>query len=304
MATRRSKSPRDPDLPTLLRTGGGLALPPALERQRSAAVKSDLKDRFQSGREAERQAQRLWAQLQGGPAVDAGNAKTLDELLKLHRQFAATKVVAPGVGAEAGGFLPGRITAKVTPPFDYAITIPNVIVGQPTVSGASSTNGQLSGSAVTASKRGLNAGSWYSEMGIYFHPLSAGILRLTASPSFSFQFWTNSLGTSPVRSFGAASLGIFSLDRLGHVGGVAGAQMKQWDEQLSGQIRFDVGSSAGTPLSLQATVTPTLIYALFVALDVHVEGVGWPGSLAGSVLSVAVPSFTWDFELQPVLTQG
>jgi hypothetical protein len=303
MATQRSKIIKDLDLSQLVRTGGR-ALPPTLERQRSAAVKSDLKQRFQTGRELERRSAQLWAQVQGGQIDVAGNAKALDELLKLHRTYAATKIVAPGVVGGLGGFLPGHITAKVTPPFDYAITIPTVIAGQTAVSGASSTNGQLSGNAVSASARGLNAGSWYSEMGIYFHPMTAGTLRLSASPSFSFQFWTNSLNTSRVRSFGSAQLGIFTLDRLGHVGGVAVMQMKHWDEQLTGQIRFDFGSNPGTPLAIQTSVTPTLIYALFVSLDVHVEGVGWPGSLAGAKLSVAVPSFTWDFEMQPVLTQG
>ena len=34
---------------------------------------------------------------------------------------------------------------------------------------------------------------------------------------------------------------------------------------------------------------------------VHVIGSGWPGSLAGSVVSVVVPSFSYDFSIHPVL---
>ena len=43
----------------------------------------------------------------------------------------------------------------------------------------------------------------------------------------------------------------------------------------------------------------SLDYCLFVSLSVHVIGRGWPGSLAGSVISVAVPSFTYEFSIIP-----
>ena len=76
-----------------------------------------------------------------------------------------------------------------------------------------------------------------------------------------------------------------------------------WDEQATQQIRFDFGSSASTPLSVELEVNPTLIYCLFVSLNVHVQGAGWPGSLAGAVISVAVPSFSYDFSIHPVLEQ-
>jgi hypothetical protein len=88
------------------------------------------------------------------------------------------------------------------------------------------------------------------------------------------------------------------------VGGGPTAFMKQWDEQMPGQVRFDFGSGGPIPLSVRLQVTATLIYALHVSLDVHVNGIGWPGSLAGAVLSVDVPSFTYDFDMLPVLSQG
>jgi len=113
--------------------------------------------------------------------------------------------------------------------------------------------------------------------------VTAGTLHVSSTPAFSFQWWTNSLGSALVRSFGSAQLGIFTLDRLGNVGGGPAMAMKQWDEQMTQQIRFDFGSNSGTPLSVQMDVNPTLIYALWVSLDVHVEGVGWPGSLASSI---------------------
>ena len=134
-----------------------------------------------------------------------------------------------------------------------------------------------------------------------------GRLRLSTSPSFSFQWWTNSIKPQQlIRSFGHAGLGVFTLDRVGNVGtvGTGPAHLKQWDEQTTQQIRFDFGSSESTPLSLEFEVNPTLIYCLFVSISVHVEGAGWPGSLAGAVLSVVVPSFSYDFTIIPVLEQA
>jgi hypothetical protein len=40
---------------------------------------------------------------------------------------------------------------------------------------------------------------------------------------------------------------------------------------------------------------------VFIEAETHVEGVGWPGSLAGAVLSVTVPSITYDFQMRQVL---
>jgi hypothetical protein len=301
---RKSANSKQAGVLKFLRTAG-TKMPADLKRQRIAAAKAIIKQRFDQSRGIGRQGARLWGQLQersNPPGADPANKRALDALLAMHKKLAAKKVAAPHVRPDLGGIFPGTISVKVTPPFDYAITIPTVIQGSPTVSGSANTNGQINGSAITATQ-GRNAGSFYCEMGLYFHPLAAGRLRLSASPSFSFQWWTNSLrAQSSVRSFGHAGLGIFTLDRLGHVGG--GAQpdhLKMWDEQNTQEIRFDFGSSGNTPLSVELDVTPSLIYALFVSLDVHVEGVGWPGSLAGAVLAVNVPSFTYDFTIQPVL---
>lgn len=303
MAKRSSKT-RQADVLKFLRTGG-VKMPADLKSQRTAAAQRIVNERFAQSQGIGRRSAKLWGALHGGSRMpaDAASETALDGLLALHKKLASTKVVAPRVAGELGGIFPGTVSVKVTPPFDYVITIPTVISGSPTVTGSSNTNGQLTGSAVTA-MQGRNAGSWYSEMGLYFHPMTEGRIRLSASPSFSFQFWTNSLrAQDSVRSFGHAGLGIFTLDRLGHVGGgPEPAHLKMWDEQLTQQIRFDFGSSGNTPLSVEFDVNPTLIYALFVSLDVHVEGVGWPGSLAGAVLSVNVPSFTYEFSMLPVLT--
>ena len=305
MAKQKGKSLDDGVLKFLLT--GGVRMPADLKAQRLAAAQDGIRQRAARDGFAQRGA-KLWGTLQepSRPSRDdPADAKALDGLLAMHKKLAATKVVAPRVAAEVGGLFPGMISVKETPPFDYAMTIPTVIEGSPVISGAANTNGQLNGSAVT-NMTGRSAGSWYSEMGLFFHPLSAGRLRLSSSPSMSFQFWTNSLKPQHfVRSFGHAGLGVFTLDRVGNVGTVnAGpAHLKLWDEQATQQIRFDFGSIESTPLSLEFDVNPTLIYCLFVSLSVHAIGRGWPGSLAGSVISVVVPSFSWDFWIEPVLEQ-
>jgi len=304
MARQKGKS-REAGVLKFLRTGGE-RMPADLKGRRLAAAQETLRQRVTREGVGQRGA-KLWGALQEPAAPvgdDPADARALDGLLALHKKLAGTKVAAPRVAAEVGGIFPFTVSVKETPPFDYAMTIPTVIEGNPVISGAANTNGQLNGSAVT-SMQGRSAGSWYSEMGLFFHPLATGRLRLSSSPSFSFQFWTNSLKPQHfVRSFGHAGLGVFALDRVGNVaGGVNPAHLKLWDEQATQQIRFDFGSVESTPLSVELEVNPTLIYCLFVSLSVHVIGRGWPGSLAGSVISVAVPSFSYEFSLIPVFEQ-
>lgn len=267
--------------------------------RRRDAVQRHLETQANRGHAIVRRKIRALGGLQpGGP----GDPRAEAELLALHQRLAGHPLAAPKIAAEAGGLFPGRITVKVTPPFDYAFTIPDH-EGETISSGFANTNGQLAGRAVTARKRGLQHAGMYAEMGLFFHPLSAGTIRVSANPTFSFQHWTNSLGSSFVRSFGSAQLGIFTFDRQGHIGGGPISQMKTWNEEQVGQVRADFGFDQTASLSVHMDVTRTLVYALCIALDVHAFGVGWPGSLAGADLAVSVPSITWQFDLIPVLEQ-
>jgi hypothetical protein len=281
-----------------LRTGGQ-RLPPDFTTHRRAAVQRHLQTSSNRGHAIVRRKIKALGGLHKSNPADH-TAET--ELLALHQRLAGAPLLAPKVAAEAGGLFPGRITVKVTPPFDYAFTIPDH-EGDATSSGFANTNGQLAGRAITGRKRALQSAGMYAEMGIFFHPLAAGTIRVTANPTFSFQHWTNSLGSSFVRSFGSAQLGIFTFDRLGHIGGGPIMQMKTWNEEATGEIRADFGFDQPAALSVQMDVTRTLVYALCIALDVHAFGIGWPGSLAGADLAVTVPSITWQFDFLPVLEQ-
>ncbi len=278
---------------------GGQRVPADFTARRRDAVQRHLETQSNRGHAIVRRKIKALGGLQpAGP----GDPRAEAELLGLHQRLAGHPLAAPKIAAEAGGLFPGRITVKVTPPFDYAFTIPDH-EGETISSGFANTNGQLAGRAVTARKRGLQHAGMYAEMGIFFHPLTAGTIRVSANPTFSFQHWTNSLGSSFVRSFGSAQLGIFTFDRQGHIGGGPISQMKTWNEEQVGQVRADFGFDQTAALSVQMDVTRTLVYALCIALDVHAFGVGWPGSLAGADLAVSVPSITWQFDLIPVLEQ-
>lgn len=295
MANRRPTR-EDAAMLKFLRTGGQ-RIPADFTSRRLAAVQRHLQAQSNRGHAiVRRKIKALGGLKPSGPGDERAEA----ELLALHQKLAGSPLAVPRIAADTGGLFPGRITVKVTPPFDYAFTIPDA-EGEATSSGFANTNGQLLGRAVTSRKRGLQSAGMYAEMGIFFHPLAAGTIRISASPTFSFQHWTNSLGSSFVRSFGSAQLGIFTFDRQGHIGGGPIMQMKTWNEEQTGQVRADFGFDQTAALTVQMDVTRTLVYALCVALDVHAFGVGWPGSLAGADLAVSVPSITWQFDLIPVL---
>jgi hypothetical protein len=78
-----------------------------------------------------------------------------------------------------------------------------------------------------------------------------------------------------------------------------------WDETQSDGIYLGIDSNVAAPvMSTQLRVNRNLVYLIFVDADVHVDGEGWPGSLAGSKLSVNVPSITYDFVADQVLHQS
>lgn len=229
-------------------------------------------------------------------------------LLKNHRNLTKEKLVVPKVLDEVSGLLQfGHIRVTMVPPFDYDVVIPSTLAGNdPSLVGSSDRNtGKMSLSAITNEEPGFNGGSMYTTVGVYFHPPTPGILTLSAAPMYSFQWWTNSLGSNDlVRSFGQIGLTVYGVDgaslTTGETGAIlatAASEIFSWNEIRSAQIHFDFGFNVQTPVSsIQLNVNRNLVYLLFVDANVHVEGVGWPGSLAGAKLAVTVPYLTYDFQ--------
>ena len=293
---------------------GGKAVPKELVQRCIADIQQKRKAESDRRSTTERQMAKYLGQAQDLTQIDtkdANVAQSLDGLLGIHQKLAKQKLVAPKVVGALGGILQGRITVNVVPPFDYGIIIPTTLAGNDAIREASSdrNTGKMSASAITSSKKGFGGGSMYTTVGVYFHPLGPGTLTFHATPTYSFQWWTNSIRpTALVQSFGSGGLTIYGVDvatqttgGVGTIVSVASKGFKLWDEAETAQVRFDVGFDLQAPTSVQIDVNHNLVYLLFVDADVHVHGVGWPGSLAGAKMSVTVPAITYDFQVQQVL---
>ncbi len=292
---------------------GGKGLREELVRRYISDFQSKKQAQVQQRSTTEQQMAKYLSEVKGfakSAAGDPQTAKALDGLLGIHKKLAKQKLAAPKVVSGLGGILPGRISVKVTPPFDYDEVISTVLAGdEPVLAGSADKNtGQMSASCMVAIDPGRNGGSMYTTVGIYFHPMAPGTLTVYANPTYSFQWWTNSIADyNPVRSFGAGGLTIYGIDvvhqtttGLSGIDAVAGQQFFMWEEDQTSQVRFDAGFDLQASVSVQTPVDQTLVYLLFVEASTHVEGMGWPGSLAGAIMSVTVPSITYEFDIQPI----
>ena len=294
---------------------GGKALPRKLVQQCVTDLRKNRESQIDKRSSAEQTLTKHFRLAQDLAKPAAGSARAdraQNSLLKAHEKLSKLKLAIPNVLDGIGPLLPGQISATVTPPFDYDIKIPTVLAGNPpTLQGSTDKNtGKMSLSALTNTARGFNGGSMYTTVGIYFHPPGRGTLTMSAAPKYSFQWWTNSLRpTDLVRSFGQLGLTVYGVDvagqtvgQLGTIEATAGAEFFSWDETQSGQVHLDCGFDVQTGVvSAQLNVNRNLVYLLFVDADVHVEGVGWPGSVAGAKLTVNVPYIKYDFLAEQVI---
>jgi hypothetical protein len=281
---------------------GGKTIPEAFLRQRREAAKQQLAASFPRPRPIDRQAARYFKDLQLKPDYkDPKKAAALKGLLDLHQQRMKQKLHAPKVARGVSAILPGGFGATVAPPFDYAYTESFVTQDAPQLTGAANKGtGQMSASAFTGTD-GLSIGTMYTEMGIYLHPaFGPANLIVSATPSFSFDEATNSLTPdAAVRSFGSIAVSIYA--QTGELGPINATDslVFEFDQQAAGQLQFDFGSNTNVRRTAQMVVDPSFQCALFVSIVAHVEGIGWPGSVASSHIVVSVPSIS--FELQPIL---
>ena len=257
MPSKSQRTATHNDALQLLR--GGKAIPKDIVNRCVA----DLQQRRQQGiakriGTEKKMAQHLDRATGSLPPKDAGERQTsIDALRALHAKLAKEKILPPRIRGGLGGILPGQITVTVVPPFDYQVIIPTRLAGpDATLDGSADKNtGQMSGSAITSTARGFGGGSMYTTLGVYFHPLGSGRLTLSATPRFSFQWWTNSLSDSRlVRSFGSGGLTIYGVDvasqTTGGVGSIvatATTRFKTWDESQAGQVHFDFGFDIDVP---------------------------------------------------------
>jgi hypothetical protein len=305
MAKKSGMTKQDLKVMEFLRLGG-TKIPAGFANRAAAATKSMLQKKLDAGNVLRKQGAKLYSELKGASTVavnDPANKKALDGLLSLHKKIAGKKLAFPKVPGGVGGFFPGSISGTIVPPFDFADSIPALLanVSNPTLSVSASVNGQINASAVSSQSPGFNGGSEYARVGIFFHPMTQGTLTISASPTYSFEWSTNSLNTTDVTSNGDVGLTIYGMNELAQISATAGDFYESWDELATGQINLDFGFNVKKSLSASLEVTPSLVYLCFVEVFAFAQGEGWPGSLATAMASATVPSISYEFVPLPVL---
>jgi hypothetical protein len=305
MARTSGATKQQRDVMEFLRMGG-TRIPAGLAGKAAAVTKSMLREKLDAANASRQQGAKLRGKLKGGSTValdDPANKNALDGLLSWHQKLAGKKLAFPKVPAAFDGFFPGRISGTIVPPFNFADSIPSLLanVSNPTLSVSANVNGQISASAVSSQTPGFNGGGEYARVGIFFHPMTQGTLTISASPTYSFQWSTNSLNSSYVTSSGSVGLTIYGMNDMAQILATAGNLYENWQELTAGQLNFDFGFDVHKSLSVSLEVTPSLVYICFVEVNANVVGMGWPGSLATAMAVATVPSISYTFEALPVL---
>lgn len=289
---------------------GGNPLPRKLVEKCVAEIAEQQSARFEKRMMAVRSMNRYFDAAQNLAQPEDGDAraeKAQAALLNSHQRLARQRLAIPNIAGDFSGFLPGQIQATIEPPFDYdqIFTTEQLGGAKPELEATTDRRtGKMKLSAVSVRDRVLHGGSKFTTVGIYFHPPSRGRLAVHAAPQYSYQWWTNSLrSTDVVRSFGQIGLTVYGIDLTDDsIRATAGTDFFSWDENQSGQVNLDFDANVQAPvMSAELNVNRTLVYLVFVSANVHVYASGWPGSLAGSKLTVSVPYIGYNFRMEQVI---
>jgi hypothetical protein len=200
-----------------------------------------------------------------------------------------------------GGTVSVVFSGSFGPPFDltYSGTVDTdnpPDIGYPVLSGTATKSGQVSVSAVTPEKAATPTfGGEVADLGGYFSPMGPGTLTISASPTYSFEWLTNSLNTAHVLAQGILELIIFGSGPQGAVTSTSGNPQVIFSGAQTGQIQSGLRSNVQASLSTSFSVVPSFVYSCFLQLTVYATGEGWPGSLAVAKASASVPSIDYEF---------
>lgn len=235
---------------------------------------------------------------------DRRTAKALDHLLGIHKKLAKQKLAPPAVVPGPGGGVVGRITVTATPPYDFDQVIPGPYqAGFPPIltGSANRSTGQISSSAVTAWEPGLTGGDMYTTVGIFFLPPGPGTLTVSVNPIYSFEWWTESYFAAASASIHLGGLlwvyGTSIVGPLQQTGPVAQAFVLFNETETGDPLIVKDGFNLQGSASVSIPVDQTQVYLLYVAADCAIQGIGSLGSIAGSILSVTVPSISYEFQM-------
>jgi hypothetical protein len=284
---------------------GGKKIPAGLSgKARSAARKATLQKSSGPAADLLIEGAKLYGKLgEASPisAEDPAKQKTLDKILRLHKRVATKKLEFPKVTPVRAGLVSTTFSGTVAPPFDFASSGPATYggllppFGNVIVSGAANKNGQISASLVT-SETGPSGGGEAAEVGIYLSPLGPGELTISVSPTYSFEWLTNSLNRNLVGATGSLELVIWAMNAKGNLLQPLAQESQQIFSGGETGIHFGFKFDLQTSFMATVEVNPSLPY-ISCAVVAYVEGIGmgWPGSLAVAMLSATVPSISYAF---------
>lgn len=211
-------------------------------------------------------------------------------------RLASSKLPIPRALVTAPRLHLGSIGGTQVPPYNYQWSWSAQHGGAAISEGANRTAGQMSFDLWNNSNDA--SASAAVAVGNYFRPpTDNGILMLWANPAFNYNWWTVCDAAS---AHSDAFIG-FYVGRYNLSGGFDGAvidqQISLWNDDSWASGGSDSGSNSGYPLFAQFEVDRSHWYAIWVWCGGNVSAQGWggcTGSGAGAVLSVVVPSISWE----------
>lgn len=251
------------------------------------------------------QMSRYQSEVQGLAKPARGASKALDGLLGIHETLAKHKLAPPQVIPGPGGVSGLSYSVTVTPPYQYQPPTQQAIYPdgyEPTLMGvADPSTGQLSATAVTANQ-GTGTGWIDNALGVYFTSSVPGTLTASVNPIYSFEWWTESFSASAaVTASLQGALNIWGGLPGGSIEAAFTEPFVYFNEQQPGPLVLKDGFNLQGSASLSVPLDPSLVYIIFVSVDASALGLGAGGSIAGAMVSVTVPSITYDFQMQPVV---
>jgi hypothetical protein len=225
------------------------------------------------------------------------------------RALRELRAITDGVARRKPALLPlalqpgiswGSYTVVATPPYYSAQDVIVSPTGDPDLSSsADAETGELRCRAVTNNDDASSGGA-DAYMAIYFRPLfGPARVRIHADMDIDFAWWVNSLGPAAISR--AQGLMRVYVDNTFEV--AARAAFLGWSIYKENALDFNFGSYPAPSWSLSLEVSRKHYYLVVFSLSCFASGSGWPGSLAGSQVSMRIPSVTFDVEWIPVVAQ-
>jgi hypothetical protein len=205
------------------------------------------------------------------------------------------KVDAPAVDKIEPRIFSGSIGFTYAPPYNYPWTWTAFSGSASDHSATANQNTGSMGFGLHTSNGGDSATSaGRAALGSYFRPITAnGILRISATPSFAYNWWTAcAFASAHSDGFIGLYVGRYTLS-----GGFDGAPVNQtnylWRDDSWWSGASGTASSSGHGLFAQINVDSSHYYLIWVWCGGYVSASGWhtfSGSAAGAFMSVRVPS--------------